>query len=323
MLTPGRKFSAGSSYRYGFNSKENDKDISAGAQDYGMRISDARIGKFLSVDPLTPKYPELTPYQFASNRPIDGIDQDGLEFLKDFSSRQNTYFQGQQDALLKPKETLRAFDPSKKSFTQSWRDSKNFFASMTYHMANGIYTFPQQITRGVTGQSQISNIGGDTYSAAGIGGEKQRTNNFIDFASTIIPSAPASAVRAEIGIARQGIASAFYEKAGFAADKAFEHMEGINFSKPVEAMTLKKGTVIQQWVGEGGIGNYFITLKNGATKNLGIPNYEERSLQQYILSEDVNVLKSTAAKYKGYSGGGIQFFSVELKDKIIQKTVNQ
>jgi hypothetical protein len=33
----------------------------------------------LSVDPLTPEYPELTPYQFASNRPIDGVDLDGLE----------------------------------------------------------------------------------------------------------------------------------------------------------------------------------------------------------------------------------------------------
>lgn len=35
--------------------------------------------KFLSVDPLTKKYPELTPYQFASNTPIQAIDLDGLE----------------------------------------------------------------------------------------------------------------------------------------------------------------------------------------------------------------------------------------------------
>jgi hypothetical protein len=34
------------------------------------------------VDPITSDYPELTPYQFASNRPIDGIDFDGLEYMK-------------------------------------------------------------------------------------------------------------------------------------------------------------------------------------------------------------------------------------------------
>jgi len=79
MVTPGRQYSAGSGYRYGFNGKENDKDISEGVQDYGMRISDNRLGRFLSVDPLTGSYPELTPYQFASNTPIWAIDLDGLE----------------------------------------------------------------------------------------------------------------------------------------------------------------------------------------------------------------------------------------------------
>ncbi|MBC6490651.1 hypothetical protein BC349_19410 [Flavihumibacter stibioxidans] len=50
-------------------------------QDYGMRIYDPRIAKFLSVDPITKSYPELTPYQFASNNPIFNIDIDGLEGL--------------------------------------------------------------------------------------------------------------------------------------------------------------------------------------------------------------------------------------------------
>lgn len=31
------------------------------------------------MDPLAPEYPELTPYQFASNTPIESIDLDGLE----------------------------------------------------------------------------------------------------------------------------------------------------------------------------------------------------------------------------------------------------
>ncbi|WP_143961173.1 RHS repeat-associated core domain-containing protein [Litoribacter populi] len=66
-----------SSYRYGFNGKEN--DLETGTQDYGFRIYNTKIAKFLSVDPLTSKYPELTPFQFASNTPIQAIDLDGLE----------------------------------------------------------------------------------------------------------------------------------------------------------------------------------------------------------------------------------------------------
>ncbi|TCJ16391.1 DUF4237 domain-containing protein, partial [Flaviaesturariibacter flavus] len=77
MQMPGRAFTVRMGYRYGFNGKEEDSET--GMQDYGMRIFNPAISKFLSVDPLTSKYPELTPYQFASNRPIDGIDLDGLE----------------------------------------------------------------------------------------------------------------------------------------------------------------------------------------------------------------------------------------------------
>jgi len=83
MQIPGRNWNAGS-YRYGFNGKENDNEIKGvgDQQDYGMRIYDPRVGRFLSVDPVSNKYPELTPYQFASNRPIDGIDLDGKEYMK-------------------------------------------------------------------------------------------------------------------------------------------------------------------------------------------------------------------------------------------------
>lgn len=94
MLQPGRSYNAGG-YRCGFNGKENDNEVKGegNQQDYGMRIYDPRIAKFLSVDPLTPKYPELTPYQFASNRPIDGIDLDGKEWLPVVQWMVTTYFE--------------------------------------------------------------------------------------------------------------------------------------------------------------------------------------------------------------------------------------
>ena len=75
----GRKYNQGS-YRYGFNGKEEDKEWgSQMIQDYGFRIYNPTIGKFLSVDPLMKSYPYYTPYQFAGNKPIWKIDLDGLE----------------------------------------------------------------------------------------------------------------------------------------------------------------------------------------------------------------------------------------------------
>ena len=44
-------------------------------------MHDPRIGRFFAVDPLTKKYPELTPYQFSSNRTIDYVELEGLEGL--------------------------------------------------------------------------------------------------------------------------------------------------------------------------------------------------------------------------------------------------
>ncbi len=84
MLSRVATASTGTNYRYGFNGKENDNEVKGlgSQQDYGMRVYDPRVGRFLSVDPISKSYPMLTPYQFASNRPIDGIDQDGEEFKK-------------------------------------------------------------------------------------------------------------------------------------------------------------------------------------------------------------------------------------------------
>jgi RHS repeat-associated protein len=80
MLQPGRQLNEGK-YRYGFNGKENDNEVKgeANLQDYGMRMYDPRLGRFLSIDPLTKTYPWYSPYQFAGNKPIWATDIDGLE----------------------------------------------------------------------------------------------------------------------------------------------------------------------------------------------------------------------------------------------------
>lgn len=47
--------------------------------DYGMRIYNPRIGRFLSVDPASKSFPWYSAYQFAGNKPVWCVDLDGQE----------------------------------------------------------------------------------------------------------------------------------------------------------------------------------------------------------------------------------------------------
>ena len=68
-----------------FNGKEHDSEAKGWQNqiDYGMRVYDPRVGRFLSRDPLSNVYPHYTPYQFSGNKPIWAADLDGLEEQKE------------------------------------------------------------------------------------------------------------------------------------------------------------------------------------------------------------------------------------------------
>ncbi len=69
-------------YKYGFNGKEKDSEGMGGGSstyDYGFRIYNPNLGKFLSVDPLFRSFPWNSTYSFAENDVIRSIDIDGLE----------------------------------------------------------------------------------------------------------------------------------------------------------------------------------------------------------------------------------------------------
>jgi RHS repeat-associated protein len=143
MMMPGRKYSATSSYRYGFNGKENDNEVKSegNEQDYGMRIYDPRLGRFLSLDPIAEKYPQLTPYQFASNSPIAGSDLDGLEFLPRFI--QNDPFSLTTHAFTRTIRKTTAYevlDGSMHGVAKSFHKTWNFFTSDAYKAETWINT---------------------------------------------------------------------------------------------------------------------------------------------------------------------------------------
>ena len=82
MRMGGLSYNSGTENRYRYNSKEYHQELGLGLYDYGFRWYDPAVARFISVDPLAEEFKELTTYQYASNRPIDGIDMDGLEYLR-------------------------------------------------------------------------------------------------------------------------------------------------------------------------------------------------------------------------------------------------
>jgi RHS repeat-associated protein len=73
---PGRKFNSGN-YRFGFNGMEKNPEINNGSYTTEFRQLDTRIGRWLSLDPASAKYPGQSPYNTFLNNPIFYTDPDG------------------------------------------------------------------------------------------------------------------------------------------------------------------------------------------------------------------------------------------------------
>jgi len=69
-------------YRFGFNGKEKDNEVKGvgNSLDFGARIYDSRLGRWLSLDPLAKKYPSMSPYCFVGNTPTVFKDYDGRDY---------------------------------------------------------------------------------------------------------------------------------------------------------------------------------------------------------------------------------------------------
>lgn len=129
--------------------------------------------------------------------------------------------------------------------------------------------------------------------------------------------------RASSGFAeasRRWKASDFYEQAGWSRDRYLNHLDAIDFSKPVKVTTLPVGTrLIQYQIPNASVGNYFAPVGTPGSQ-LGFYT-GGRIPQTFVTRSDVQVLQSTTGSITdtwslrnvGWNvqtqGGGVQFFT--------------
>ena len=70
--------SSGNVQPYKFNGKEYDGKKGLNWYDYGVRMYDAALGRFTTVDPSAENYFNTSLYAYCGNNPINRIDPNGL-----------------------------------------------------------------------------------------------------------------------------------------------------------------------------------------------------------------------------------------------------
>lgn len=324
MQMPG-KYSSSSLYRYGFNGKENDNEVKGegNQQDYGMRIYDPRLVRFLSIDPLAQKYPELTPYQFASNTPIQAVDLDGAESMFGWSigtppGKAHEVVQGWQDQH--NKITNGTASGVKKSLTKTWsfitsdawkastwKNAGLFIEEAIFDMSM-VKIAPSPNIDAKAHDFKDNVINGDAYS---------RSEYFSELGTDIF-----TGIVADKGISKLSLAAKVWVRTNLAKSWGVA-MDYINFERAVSTQTLKVGKTLYQYRIPGtDKGSYFVESLDITPEQVGLKSADYSEVYKVTLTEDAKVLKTTHKKDAPYwrdksqktEGGGEQIYNTEIKN---------
>ena len=331
---PGRTYSAGSAYRYGFNGKENDNEVKGegNQQDYGFRIYDPRISKFLSVDPLTNKYPFYTPYQFASNTPIMSIDIDGLESSNNPNFLESGFHSETPTTKYSPVCLVNQdydLDPVTKFGIGMLKGPFYLFAAFTQTAGAAHYgdkipkeKFAEEFLL-IPNDNVVKDIVVPTLSwPAQLINDLRNDPTNPDlwgqaFGNIFLGKFTSSKIGVKAKIAeRVTLANKLFSDQNIPINQ----LSGVDFLKGVQKTTLAEGTELIQWKEPGKSPNgFWYSLPGVEPSTLGIPN--SYSVGHKIkLTSSVEVLKSVAGDIESWlkpgevlQGGGKQFTTSKIE----------
>jgi RHS repeat-associated protein len=297
---------SGDGYRYGFQGQEKDDEVKGegNSVNYKYRMHDPRIGRFFAVDPLESDYPFNSPYAFSENKVIQYVELEGLEVGEPgFNSARGAELLISRDAG---------------ATSQRHKDEIKAAGDIIGYPIIGIGVGGAMGAFGLRAlafyllEEAAEEVVGfpifpDPLDAVQHSMRKTVTPSTVKPSPKRVMSNDSPAVKVD---KRKNLAKEFYEIHG---EKNIDSkLDAIDFNSPVQTMTIKKGTIIQQWVdAEAGKGKYF--SPSGTGSEVGVSNMEGRVLMEFKVTKDTKVLKSTTGDYKGAKGGENQYFSPDLK----------
>jgi len=130
-----------------FNGKELDEET--GFYYYGARYYDPKISIWLSVDPLSENYRNISPYVYVANNPLIAIDPDGRGILNVIGN----LFKRTSKAISKLFSGKCDCQKEQESIAQAWRRDdpttrllKNILGIGDFEAnRNGVYTFYEKL----------------------------------------------------------------------------------------------------------------------------------------------------------------------------------
>ncbi len=344
MLQPGRQYSPSTSsglYRYGFNGKENDNEVKGegNQQDYGMRIYDPRLGRFLSVDPLSKTYPWNSTYAFAENDVIRCIDLDGAEKLAKMDQYEYNGSWGWFDWFKAvPNAAGKLYNGA---IAGTWNSGVDFFNSARRG------TLGKDLLSGI---KQISNnIKNETVAAYKYHTTtpiKQQIKDFGNYISK--PERIEDALLFYVGMrtpelfenkgnllkpttAESTETSSIISTREDLATKWGLHSEYVDFNAPVYTEFAEENETLYQYRIPGtDKGSYFVKSLDITPEEVGLSSSEYSDVYKVTVRKRTNTLVSTHQRNTTYFrnnnvklvGGGEQIYSPELKNNAIFEKLN-
>jgi hypothetical protein len=298
--------------------------------DYGFRIYNSTLAKFLSQDPLYMEFAWYSPYHFAGNKPIWAIDLDGAEETY-YTNYLIGMYEDHANGMISDEELIRK---------QEIHGASSKFLLPLSALSLGITAFGvravaiyllEETAEEMAGHPIIPDPGDAIQSLVRRSVQPDPPKLY-----RITPDMT-SIQKREV---RKELASDFYLSKGYDASQAGDHTKHINFDLGVQTKTIRKDAnqklVQYRLKGSSSQGSYYAPIGT-KPEEIGLRSEDVDMENSYVvtLKEDVKVLQSHHVEnaevyYRPGSGqttmgGGTQYFAPDINQNnaIFEKLQSQ